>query len=150
MKNLILILCILSLAAIVGCASVPMGDPAQDAFLKTFAAPEENAGLYVYRYENFGGAVKMEVEVNNKPLGTTAAKTFLYTELHPGEYTVTSHAENTDTLKLEVKAGSLYYIWQEVKMGVLYARSKLQAVDEKEGQEGVLKTKLAESASILE
>jgi hypothetical protein len=51
---------------------------------------------------------------------------------------------------LEVKAGSLYYIWQEAKMGILYARNKLHAVDEKEGQEGVLKTKLAESASILE
>jgi hypothetical protein len=127
-----------------------MGDPAQDAFLKTFTAPEENAGLYVYRYETFGAAIKMPVGVNDKLLGTTAAKTFLYTELRPGEYTITSHTENTETLKLEVKAGSLYYVWQEVKMGFMSARSKLHAVDEKEGQEGVLKTKLAESASISE
>jgi hypothetical protein len=150
MKNLILALCVLSLTAIVGCASVPMGDLAQDAYLKTFTAPAENAGLYVYRDETFGAAIKMLVEINGKLLGTTAAKTFLYTELRPGEYTITSHTENTETLKLEVKEGSLYYIWQEVKMGIISARSKLHAVDEKKGQEGVLKTKLAESASLAE
>lgn len=40
-------------AALAGCASVPMGDPAQDAALKTFSAKPETAGVYIYRNGNF-------------------------------------------------------------------------------------------------
>jgi hypothetical protein len=149
MKKLVLFLCVLVFAS--ACASVPMGDPQQDAFLKTFVSPEETAGLYVYRNETFGAAVKMNVLVDNKTLGATAAKTYLYTELSPGEHTVTSLAENTETLKIDVKAGGLYYIWQEVKMGVLYARNKLHLIDDEEkGKAGVLQTKLAASNSIVD
>lgn len=47
-------------------------------------------------------------------------------------------------LDLDAAGGNIYYIWQEVKMGLLYARTKLHLVSENEGQKGVLETKLAE------
>lgn len=140
----------LSLAAIVvstfvGCASVPMGDPSQDVALKTFEAPQNNAGVYIYRNESIGGVVKMEVEIDNVPIGETAAKTYLYKVVAPGKHTVTSKAENTDSVEIDVKSGTLTYIWQEVKMGLLYARTKLHLVDESEGKKGVLETDLAKT-----
>jgi hypothetical protein len=131
--------------SLVGCASVNMGDPKQDAAAKTFKAPQGSAGVYIYRNESMGAGVKMDVEIDGKPVGQTVAKTFLYKEVAPGKHTITSKAENTDTLEIDAKPGVLYYIWQEVKMGVLYARNKLQLVDEATGKKGVLETNLAET-----
>lgn len=133
------------LLGLVGCASVPMGDKKQDTYLKNFSSVPDKAGLYVYRNESFGGAVKMDVEVDGKPIGVTAAKTYLFKELMPGKHTVASRAENSDSIELDVQPGKLYYIWQEVKMGVLYARTKLHLVDEVVGQKGVNETKLAKN-----
>ncbi|MFG6447761.1 DUF2846 domain-containing protein [Roseateles sp. BYS180W] len=140
---------LIALAAIainlVGCASVNMGSPGQDAAAKKFVAPANAAGVYIYRNETMGAAVKMDVEVNGKAVGQTAANTFLYKEVAPGKTTVTSKAENTDTVEIDAKPGVLYYIWQEVKMGALYARTKLHLVSEAEGKKGVNETKLAET-----
>jgi len=133
----------LILMGLVGCVSVPMGDPQQDLALKAFSAKPDVAGIYIYRNETMGAAVRMDVEVDGKPLGQTGANTYFYTEVSPGKHMVTSKAENTDSLEVDTVAGKLYYIWQEVKMGVLYARTKLHLVTEAEGKKGVLETKLA-------
>lgn len=128
---------------LVGCASITMGDPKADAAAKQFAAPADKAAVYVYRNESMGGAVAMDVELDGAPIGQTGAKTYLYKEVAPGKHTVTSKAENTSTVEIDAKPGTLYYIWQEVKMGVLSARSKLQLVDASTGQQGVNESKLA-------
>jgi hypothetical protein len=129
-----------------GCASVPKGDAIQDAALKTFTAKPDRSGIYVYRNENFGAAVTMDVEVDGKPLGQTAAKTYLYKEVPAGKHRITSKSENDDNIEIDTVAGKLYYIWQEVKMGLLYARTKLHLVDEATGQAGVKESELAVSA----
>ena len=132
-------------SSLIGCASVPMGDAKKDAALKTFTVPANKAGVYIYRNESMGGAVKMDVEWNGKTIGQTAANTYLYKEVEPGKHTISSKAENTDSIEIEAKPGTLNYIWQEVKMGVLFARTKLHLVDETKGKKGVLETKLAET-----
>ncbi|MGF6415779.1 DUF2846 domain-containing protein [Paraburkholderia sp. MM5482-R1] len=131
------------LLVMAGCASVPMGDPQKDAALKTFSAPQEKAAIYVYRNESMGGGVKMPVTLDGQILGDTAARTYLYTEVEPGPHELVSKAENDSKLDVDAVAGKVYYVWQEVKMGVLYARSKLQLVDDKTGQDGVKESKLA-------
>lgn len=130
---------------LVGCASVNMGTPQADASAKQFVAPTDKAGVYIYRNESMGSAVKMDVDLNGKPIGQTVAKTYLYKEVPAGKHTITSKAENDSTLEVDAKAGTLYYIWQEVKMGVLSARSKLQLVDAATGKAGVSESKLAET-----
>lgn len=129
--------------AMVGCASVPMGDPSKDAQLKQFQPKPDVAGIYLYRNETMGAAVKMKVGLDGKPLGETAAKTYLYAEVSPGSHQLTSKAENTSELTLDAVAGKIYYVWQEVKMGVMSARSRLQVVEEATGQKGVTESKLA-------
>ena len=130
---------------LVGCASVPMGDVKQDAALKTFQAPAKQAGVYIYRSESLGAAVKMDVAIDGAPVGQTAAKTYLYKEVAPGKHEISSKTENTDTLEIDAKPGTLTYVWQEVKMGFMSARSKLHLMTEAEGKAGVLDTKLAET-----
>lgn len=129
--------------ALVGCASVPMGDTKQDSAAKTFQVPVDKAGIYVYRNESMGGAVKMDVIIDGQTIGETAPKTFFYKEVAPGKHTVASKAENTDTIEVDLKPGTLAFIWQEVKMGFLFARTKLHLVSEQEGKKGVSETKLA-------
>ncbi len=127
----------------VGCASVPMGDAKKDAELKSFTPKPDVAGLYIYRNESFGAAIRMDVEVDGKPVGQTAAKTYFYKEVTPGKHTVTSKSENSDSIEVDAVAGKLYFIWQEVKMGLLYARTKLSLVSEDEGKKGVQESQLA-------
>ena len=140
-KNILTVFVILG--TLVGCASVPMGSPDEDMKLKMFEKPSDTAGVYIYRNESMGGGVKMDVELDGRAIGQTAAKTYLYKEVSAGQHTVTSKAENDNTLTFEAIAGKLHYIWQEVKMGLLYARSELKLVSEEEGQEGVKESKLA-------
>lgn len=130
---------------LVGCATVNMGDAKQDAALKTFKAPQDKAGVFVYRNETMGAAVKMNVEVDGQAIGQTGANTYLYKEVAPGKHTITSKAENDSSVEIDAKPGTLLYLWQEVKMGFGSARSKLQIVDQAQGQKGVLETKLAET-----
>jgi hypothetical protein len=134
-------------ALLSACASVPMGDSKQDATNKTFTTKTNAAGVYIYRNESIGAAIRMDVEVDGKPVGQTAAKTYFYVEVPSGTHTITSKSENDDSLTMEMVAGKLYFVWQEVKMGLLYARTKLNLMPEDEGKRGVLECQLALASS---
>ena len=126
-----------------GCTSVPMGSPAKDIVLKEFKAPTNKTGIYIYRNEAFGSAIRMDILIDGLEVGSTAAKTYLYKEVEPGTHTVTSKSENRDSIEVEAKPGTLIFIWQEVKMGFMYAGTKLHLVSEKDGKAGVAESKLA-------
>jgi uncharacterized protein DUF2846 len=143
-KKLIAGLFVVFAALAAGCASVPMGDPQQDAAAKTFTPPSGNrAGLYVFRNESMGAAIKMTVLLDGKLLGDTGAKTYLYTEITPGKHQLVSKTENNAVLDFDAAAGRIYYVWQEVKLGFASARSQLNMVDADKGKAGVLESKLA-------
>ena len=84
----------------------------------------------------------MDVYLDGEYKGYTAANTYFKWDVEPGEHEIKSEAENTEILKLETVADKIYYIWQEVKMGLMYARNKLQEVAEEEGKKGVAESKL--------
>ena len=136
------IVCLFTLA---GCATVRLGEPKQDSAAKEFKPPSEKAGVYVYRNQMIGSAIRMVVFVDGFMVGETAQKTYLYFELPPGRHTIESRAENTDSLTADFRAGTLSYIWQEVRVGVYSARSSLHLVDETEGRKGVGESVLAVS-----
>ena len=77
-------------------------------------------------------------------IGKTGPKSYFLLGLEPGHHTLVSKAENDSLLNLITEAGKNYYVWQEVKMGLLLARSKLQLMSEAEGQAGVRESKLLE------
>ncbi|ABK36157.1 DUF2846 domain-containing protein [Aeromonas hydrophila] len=133
---------LLSAALLSGCASVPMAEATADAQAKQFVAPKDAANLYIYRNETFGAAVKMPLLVDGMAVGDTVAHTYILKQVTPGSHTITSKSENDATLTLSTEAGKNYYVWQEVKMGLLMARSKLSQVSEEEGKQGVMESKL--------
>lgn len=130
-----------ALVALAGCASVPEASPELDQAAKSFAAPRDKAGVYVYRNETMGAAIKLHVLLDEKYLGETASKTYFYTEVEPGVHTVTGKAENDSSVRFHAVAGRLYYIWQEIKMGLFQPRNELRLVDEATGRAGVLESR---------
>jgi hypothetical protein len=126
------------------CATVPLASPQEDARAKTFQGSPGTALLYVYRNETVGYSIKMDLLLNGALIGQTARKTFVLAKLRPGVHRLQSVAENTTTLQVSVDPGKVYFVWQEVAWGFMYARSRLHLVDEATGKEGVLECKLVE------
>lgn len=127
-----------------GCGSVPMASDQLDAQAKTFSVHRGKANLYVFRNESMGSPMKMDVVVDGKPVGQTVGKTYVALEVAPGKHTVVSKAENDSTLDVDTKSGKNYFIWQEVKVGLISARSNLHLVDDATGKAGVAECKLIE------
>lgn len=128
-----------------GCASVQHAAPAQDAALKRFEAPSGLTRIYIYRNELFGTLAGLDLSVDGKPAGTTRGKTFVVADVPPGAHEIVSRGENTSTLNLNTYLGEPSYVWQEVKMGLLSAGSKLHSVNPATGRAGVLETSLVGS-----
>jgi PBP1b-binding outer membrane lipoprotein LpoB len=142
-----LALCALSLVVLAsGCASVQMASPEQDTAAKSFAVKPGKSNIYVYRNETMGAALKMPVALDGKLMGDTASKTYLLLEVNPGSHTVVSKTENDSSVTLNTVAGRNYFLWQEVKMGLMTARSNLQQVDDATGKAGVAECKLIQVA----
>lgn len=131
-----------------GCASVPMASMERDNQAKTFAVKPGLSNIYVYRNESMGAAIKMDVELDGKSIGQTVAKSYFALEVSPGKHTLVSKAENDSSLEVNAEAGKNNFVWQEVKMGLIIARTKLQLVDEATGMAGVAESKLINSVQI--
>ena len=140
------VLTVLALAFLSGCASVAMMDAAEDTRAKSFAPPPGKANIYVYRNETMGAAITMEVMLDGNSAGKTASKTYFLFEVSPGTHELASKAENTSTLRIDAQAGRNYFVWQEVKMGVMSARSQLSLVDDTTGRAGVNECKRVQSS----
>lgn len=93
--------------------------------------------LYVYRPISAGNGISTSIISGNKLIGTTGAKGFLCWEEAPGQTTILSKAENTDSIKILTIPGQQYYIKQSMTMGALYARNKLSLVQKNEALEAI-------------
>lgn len=131
---------------VTGCASVPTANVERDNKAKTFSTLPGKANIYIYRNESMGAAIKMDVSIDGKILGQTAAKTYFAIEVEPGKHALLSKAENDSIVDVNAEAGKNYFVWQEVKMGLMYARNKLQLVDDATGKAGVNECKLIETS----
>ena len=61
----------------------------------------------------------------------------------PGPHIVRSHTEKTPELKIDAQANKVYFVWQEVKMGMWQGNSMLHLMSDSEGRAGVMECKLA-------
>jgi len=137
-RNLMAAVALTVVLLMTGCASVPMAGKSADAKAKQFVPSQDGtANLYIYRNEIIGSAIKMPVLIDGVEAGDTVAKAYIFKTLPPGSHTIVSKAENDSSLTVDMQAGQNYFVWQEVKMGVLYARSKLHLVAEETGEAGV-------------
>lgn len=137
-----LILSVLLIVILSGCASVPTAPPQMDLQAKSFIANPDKATIYIYRDEMFGAAIGMNIRLDGVHLGRTAAKTYFRVEVNEGNHTVETIAENRVEMTLKTETGKIYFVRQEVKMGFLSARSDIYLVENGEGREAVKECKL--------
>jgi len=147
MKHVVGLILILLTLLLTGCASTSMASLDQDAQAKKFTPNPDKASLYIYRNEIMGAGVHMDVDLNGRKIGETVAQSYFELNLNPGVYNIVSHAENDSELSMTLEAGKNYFVWQETKMGFLYARNKLQQVDDATGRAGVNESKMIAVAS---
>lgn len=62
------------LAALSGCAVVPMASMDDDTKAKTFVVAPSKSSIYLFRNESFGGAIPVTVSLNGKLAGQTGPK----------------------------------------------------------------------------
>ncbi len=130
--------CAVSMSAFLfGCASVNKATPQADAEAKSFKPNPNVSQVYLYRNETLGAALSMPVTVNGKLAGNTGANSYFKFDLPAGKHAFTSQGDGSK-LDLATENGKIYYVWQEVKMGMMSGGSKLQIVPEEVGKKGVL------------
>lgn len=132
---------VLSSLSLTSCRSVPMASVQEDTVGKSFKPNPDGARIYLYRNELFGGEIKIDVALDGQPVGKTLPNTYLLLDVPVGNHSILSESENKDVLDINAEKGKIYYVWQEVKLGMWLARNKLQLVDEATGKKGVLETK---------
>lgn len=136
-------------ALLVGCASVKMEPKDASERAKQFAAPSAGkAGLYVYRDSFVGKALKKDVWIDGKCIGESAPDVFFYTEVPPGQHTLSTESEfSPNDLAILVEAGKNYFYRQFIKMGLMVGGADLEAIPEEQGKAAVAKLQLATSGA---
>ena len=73
--------------------------------------------LVIIRTTSFGWGSVVDNYLDGKMIGQTQGKMFFITEVKPGVHYVISHADNTDTARLNVEAGKIYLLQQGIYPG---------------------------------
>ncbi|MAG65962.1 DUF2846 domain-containing protein [Pseudomonas sp.] len=135
-RNTLFSAVLVAAAMATGCASINKAPSAMNTEAKQFNTHPDYAQVYVYRNETFGAALSMPVSVDGRQAGTTGPKSFFRFQLEPGQHTISSQ-NGASSLLLNTEANRNYFVWQEVKMGLVSGGSKLQVVSEQQGRAGV-------------
>ena len=134
------------------CASVSKAPEGKSEEAKAFTAPEGKGSVYLYRTGRVVGAAgQLNVKVNGIDAGGTGPGSFFKWDLKPGVYTFfSSTAESSATEQIDVKAGEVYFLRQDARLGIGNGRVTIVKVDHKKGMQEVNQCKLLISAYVPE
>ncbi len=139
--KIIKILSLVCISLLYGCASTPSPDKMQ-AELAGYTLPKEAVAdkglLYIVRPSLAGGLVRFNVflddQESDSEMGYTRANEYIYFYVTPGQHKISSKAENWAELLVNVNAGEVVYVKQNVEVGFLMARNSLAPLDDLEGR----------------
>jgi hypothetical protein len=137
---------------ITGCASTSKAPSEMSDQAKSFVAPADKGAVYLYRTGRVVGAAgQLSVKVNGQDAGGTGPGTFFKWDLKPGTYTFfSSTGEASAVVQLDVKAGEVYYIRQDARIGIDTGRVTMKEVSDNKGRKEVQGCKLLVSSYIPE
>jgi hypothetical protein len=147
-----LILLISAVALTYSCASTSKATGDENEKAKSFEAQSDRGTVYLYRTGRaVGAAGQLSVKVNGNEAGGTGPGTFFKWDLKPGTYTFNSSTgEASAVVQLEVKAGEIYYIRQDARIGINTGRVTMKEVSDSKGRKEVEGCKLLVSAYVPE
>ena len=134
------------------CASTSKAPESKSNEAKTFEAPAGKGTVFLYRTGRaVGAAGQLHVKVNSTDAGGTGPGTFFRWDFKPGTYTfLSSTGESSAVVQLDVKAGEVYYLRQDARMGINSGRVTIKEVDASKGRKEVKSCKLLVSSYIPE
>ncbi len=148
----LVILILFSSTLFISCASVSKAPAEKSDAAKSFKAPADRGTVYLYRTGRaVGAAGQLSVKINGQEAGGTGPGSFFKWDFKPGVYTfLSSTPESSATQQIDVKAGEVYFIRQDARMGVSSGRVTMKIVDDKKGKDEVKGCKLLVSSFIPE
>lgn len=109
-----------------------------ESYQPPYIATPEKGLIYVVRPSSFYGIFKYNVFLDGKSdsnkIGYTRGNQYIYTYVDPGQHTITSTAENTASLTLDISAGETLYLSQDATFGFLFGRNNLNKINPVEGK----------------
>ena len=101
--------------------------------------------IFVVRPSAAAFAVRLPVDVDDKPIATLGAHDFGFITLDPGKHTfkVVNGTSKANLFELSTEPGKAYYLEVEMKMGAITARGVLKAITEEEGKKFLKKCGVA-------
>ena len=103
-----------------GCAATSMIAPERQPTLTPGA---DKATVVIIRDAFIGRAIVFWNYVDGKLIGETKGKTYIATEVIPGKHYLVVTSENTAVAQIDFKPGKIYYLREEVTMGMWRART---------------------------
>ena len=100
----------------------------EDSLAKNFTPTPGKAIVYIIRPSIMAAAIEMRLDCDSFFVGWINPKTYLFTVLDSGDHTFIAKSENKSTLKIHLDGGQKYYLEQDAKMGIMYARTKLRII----------------------
>jgi C-terminal peptidase prc len=135
---------LLLLAALCGCARVPMARPDQSQLARASAPPPGTALVYVYRPSGMmGTAITLRVFFDEAWVGELASGTFAEILARPGEHKVVVRATGSAERTLVAEEGRTYFVKVTPRWGRHGANVGLELVtDERVAREELRRTSL--------
>ncbi len=123
------IVIVLSILVVSGCTPRHMVKVVDCPDLRTIKPPEGKSALVIAEtseYENYDLEDNPNIHnyLDRKFIGTVRSFSFLVASVDPGEHFVTSNGENNETILLNFKPGTTYYLKQERRMGFALPRTR--------------------------
>lgn len=145
-----LILVSLFMLQLISCANVSKAPEQQNAEAMEFQAPEGKGTVYLYRTSRaVGAAGQLLVKVNGNDAGGTGPGSFFKWDVSPALYTfLSSTAESSATVQVDVNAGEVYFIRQDARLGLSAGRVTMKQVDSTQGMREVKNCKLLVSSFV--
>ena len=130
----------LLLAALGGCATVPMGSAQDDQEGKRFNQPAPDKGaLYIYRSGWMGSARAIDVAIVGGATAELATNTYLRLEGPPGTVAIDCRiGDKTNAGQVQITDGQTRYVEVSVKVGLWMPACEIAEVSPDQGQAAVL------------
>jgi len=134
------------------CASTSKAPDSKSNEAKMYSAPADKGTVYLYRTGRAVGATgQLMVKINSIDAGGTGPGAFFKWDLKPVNSTFSSSTgESSAVVQIDVKAGQVYFIRQDARLGIDKGRVSMKEVDSKKGQNEVQNYKLLVSLYIPE
>lgn len=144
MKRFVLLILAASVA-FSGCASAPRAQSERDRQSKTFIAAAGKSSIYVFRNQNLGSALSVNLLLDGKVLGQSEPSAYFIIDVEPGQHKINCEDGSAESFMLVTRPDTIYFVRQIMKSGYSSVGCSFSEVPAAEGKDAVKGCDLAGS-----